>query len=214
MTSRLPRPMTAALVAALLVPLTGALAGCEARQVGAAAIVNKKPLAIDELQDLTRDYAAVVPGADEGQAQQQILNRVIISAVIDRAASRVGVSASRGEVAAERDRVLGQVGNRRQLLRVLAQSQEVVAPSRVNRWARDRVLFGKILDKVAAGRNPNSEEVNSATRGVFVDAAKSMRVEVNPRYGRWDPNRLQLTPEIGGGLSRPAHELAEGDGNR
>ncbi len=210
LTRRLPQRVATALAAFLLAPLSAALTGCEADQVGAAAIVNGKPFAIEQLQDLTRSYLAAVPGADKGDAQQQILNRIIASAVIDRAASRVGVSATRGEVAAERDNVLGQVGGRRELIRLLAQNREVVAPAHVDRWVRDRILVNKIVEKVSGGRDPNTPEVNDAARKAFVSAARSVDIEVNPRYGRWDSEQLSLSGQVGGGLSRPVSELRKG----
>lgn len=193
-------------VVALLAGL--ALSGCGPKEIGAAAIVDGDPIRVQQLQDATTGYLAVVPRADRGDAQLRILERMILSRVIDRAARREDVSVSAGEVAAERQQILSSVGGRTRLVQALAEQQPptVLAPSYLDRWTRDRLLFGKLAEKLGGGQDPTSAEAGEAAGNALVSSAKAMKVRVNPRYGTWNPEQ-GLQGVVSGGLSRTVEEL-------
>lgn len=195
-----------AFVLLLLVPAAGVLTACGPGRPGAAATLKGGSITIDQLQQATSNYVELVPGTDEGDAQEQILNRMIASRVIEAAAAAQEVSVREGEVAAERDRILQQVGGRAKLISALAQNQEVLAPGYIDRWARDRVLVNKLVEKVAGGRDPNSPQVGQQVTEAFVSAAKSLNIKVNPRYGSWNADQLSLEANVGGGLSKTLAE--------
>ena len=78
-----------------------------------------------------RDYLKIVPGADSGQVQRDILQRLILAEVIDKVARKEGVGVSAGRVAAARDDLLKSTGGRKGLIRALAGQQQpsVLAPA-------------------------------------------------------------------------------------
>lgn len=198
---------TAAVGAAAL--LAGStLAGCSADHLGAAAVVDGHRISTDELQEATRGYLAVVPDAESGEAQLRILERMILSRVIDAEAAKLGVHASPARVAKERDRLLPSVGGRKGLVRELASGQQsiVLAPSYVDRWFKDRVLYTRIARQLAAGGDPTSSENITRTTRALIKTGRSLDVNVNPRYGTWNP-RQGLTPLVSGGLSKTVAEL-------
>jgi hypothetical protein len=133
---------------------------------------------------------------------------MILSRVIDRAAQREDVSVSAGEVATERQQILSSVGGRTRLVQALAEQQPptVLAPSYLDRWTRDRLLFGKIAEKLGGGQDPTSAEAGEAAGNALVSSAKAMKVRVNPRYGTWNPEQ-GLQAVLSGGLSRTVEEL-------
>lgn len=202
---------TAAVLAVALVAAAG-LSGCSDQRLGSAAVVDGDTISTAELQDATQAYLKAVPGSDPGEAQLRILERMILSRVIDAAARDQGVHASAGEVAAEREDVLKSVGGRKGLVEQLASQQQpvVLAPSYIDRWFRDRVLYTKIAGRFAGGGDPASTEVLTRTSDALISAGQSMDIEVNPRYGEWNP-RSGLSPLISGGLSKTAAELNSGD---
>lgn len=206
------RRTVAALVAAGLAVLS--LAGCSQDRLGAAAVVDGRPIATEELQRATRDYLDVVPGGDAGEAQLAILQRMIVSAVIDELAREVGVSVRDGRVAAQRDDVLRSVGGRRGLVRRLAKEQQtVLAPSDVDRWVKDRLLFNAVAAEFGGGdldpAAPATQEALTRANDELRRTSAKMDIEVSPRYGSWDPEK-GLSPLVSGGLSRTVAELAEG----
>ena len=201
-------PPTVFRVLLAVVVMCAALTACDPDQVGAAAIVGGKPIAVEDLQAATEDYLKAVPNQPQGEAQASILDSMIRSEVIAAAARRAKVSATRGEVAQVRDRALSEFGSRVNLTRALAQGEngQVIPPTHIDRVARDVVLQDKLVQKLAGGRDPNSPEVADNVRKAFSSAARSLDIEVNPRYGTWNPDQLALTAGVGGGLSKSVAE--------
>lgn len=197
----------------LLLPLALgvlALTACNPDQVGAAAIVGGKPITVDELQQATQEFLKTAPSAG-AQAQARILDSMIRSRVIDRAADTAQVSASAAEIAQVRDRALTDFGSRTKLVRALAQGEnpQVIPPTHIERVARDVVLQNKLVARVAGDRDPNTEEVGRDFNKALNEASRSLHIEVNPRYGTWNARELALASGVGGGLSKSLAELTE-----
>jgi hypothetical protein len=204
------RPATV-LVAVLV---AAGLSACSPDRVGSAAVIDGRPVSTAQLQSLARAHLEIVPGTDAGQAQRDILQRMIVSAIIDHAAREAGVGVRRGRVAAERDAVLDQVGGRKGLVRALAQSQQptVLAPQEIERWVKDRLLFNALAAYIAGEaldpQSPEAQQALNEANEALSRAARRVEVEVSPRYGRWNPDR-GLSALVSGGLSKTAGELAE-----
>jgi hypothetical protein len=207
-----PRRTAVALVAAGLA--AAALAGCSPDKVGSAAVIGDRTVSTDELQSAARDYLKIVPDADAGEAQRAILQRMIVSAVIDEAAEEAGVSVSAGRIAADRDEALDSVGGKKELVQALAQSQQptVLPPGMIDRWVEDRLLFNKMAEEIA-GRPVASQDaaVQEALQQVnqnLSDVSKRIDIEISPRYGTWNPDR-GIEPLVSGGLSSTEDDLAK-----
>ena len=204
-TRRLTR--SAALAAAVLLGFS-ALTSCRADQVGTAAIVEGERITVEELQDSTQSFLDAVPSGEAASAQQAILQQMIVSAVIEKAAADADVTVTDGEVAAQRDEVLDSVREpaeaegisaREFIVRQLSggQQQAVVPPENLEQFIRDQLLASRLADNDPA-----------ATNEALVAAAEETEVEVNPRYGRWDPQQ-GLAPLVSGGLSSTVEELTQ-----
>jgi hypothetical protein len=191
-----------------------ALTGCTTERLGAAAVIDGETVSTDELQTAASDYLEVVPEADPADVQVAILQRAIVSEVIDETARRVGVGVREGRVAAERDDLLPSVGGREGLIRTLAQSQQptILAPSDVDRWIKDRLLFNAIAAEISgrelAVDDPATQQALNEANRLLSRTSRAMDIEVSPRYGRWDPDS-GITPLVSGGLSKTADELRE-----
>lgn len=183
-----------------------ALTSCRADQVGTAAIVDGKSISVHDLQDATSSFLEAVPSGNAGEAQQAILQQMIVSTLIQKAADSVGVTVSAGEVATQRDQALdsvrepaaaAKVSARAYLSRQIAQGQSaaVVPPDQLEQFIRDQLLASKL------GQNDPA-----AANEAITAAAADTEVEVNPRYGRWDPQQ-GLAPLVSGGLSNTVEEL-------
>lgn len=204
--SRLTR--TAAALAVATLAVTG-LAGCGTQErLGSAAVVDGHQISTAELQKATEGYLKLVPEADSTNAQRAILERMILSRVIDAEARKLGVHASPASVAKERDDLLASVGGRHGLIRQLAsgQSPVVLAPSYVDRWFKDRVLYTRIAKRLAVGGDLQSPETAAATTKELMATGRAMDIEVNPRYGVWH-TRTGITPLVSGGLARSASQI-------
>jgi SurA N-terminal domain len=194
-------------VAAAAVLAVTSLSSCRADQVGTAAIVDGESISVDELQDETASYLEAVPDGNAGDAQHAILLQMIVSTLVEKAADSAGVSVSAGEVAAQRDQALdsvrepaaaAKVSARAYLSRQLAQSQTaaVVPPDQLEQFIRTQLLASKL-----------GESDPAAANDAITAAAEDTDIEVNPRYGRWDPQQ-GLAPLVSGGLSKTVEELS------
>jgi hypothetical protein len=203
--SRLGRTMVCAVVALLA---TGALAACNPNQTRAAAIIDGKVISTDELQAATQSYLQALGNPDDKQAQRLVLQQMVLTEVIEKAAKDQGVAVRTGTVASQRDRVIKSIGGKVALVKALAQQQQptTVAPTQIDSWVRGRLLSNKILAKIDPGGDPTSQVAAEKFSTVLVKASKSMKIELNPRYGTWSPTR-GVTPLISGGLSKTAAQL-------
>jgi hypothetical protein len=197
-------------LAALALAAGLALSGCGPAELGAAAVVDGQSVTVRDLQSSTRQYLAAVPDSQSGEVQRGILQQLIVLRVIDRAARTAHVDVTRGEVASQRDQLFAsvrpqarqaKVSPRTFVVRELARSQQptVVAPNHLDLWIRGQILANKITAATTA-------DDGAAAQSAFVQAAKKTHIKVNPRYGRWDPQR-GLAPLVSGDLSRTADQL-------
>lgn len=210
MTSTRPgrRPRRRLALAAAVVAAAAALTGCSADRLGAAAIVDGEPIATDELQELSREVREVVPGLDPSQVQVAVLQQLIVGRLFDRLGADLGVSVSDGEVAAELQTALAQTGGRDELVTALAsgESPQVVPPSMLEQWQRDRLLYQEVAAELSSTAGEPDEAGFAAASQALSDAAREVDIEINPRYGEWDP-QAGIAPQISGGLSSTVDEL-------
>jgi hypothetical protein len=201
----LRRSLTVAVVALLA---SVSLAACSPDQLGAAAIVDGSAISTDSLQKSASDYLAIVPNADRTQVQQRILERMILSRVIANVARDNQVSVSTGTVAKQRDQLFQTTKNRRGLVAALAQQQTavIVPPGYVDQWVRDQLLFQKVVRKLAGSDDPTSAAASARATSALSAAGNTMKIEINPRYGTWDPNR-GVQALLSGGLAKTAAQL-------
>ena len=206
--SRLTR--AAAALAVVTATVTG-LSGCGAQErLGSAAVIDGHQISTDDLQADTRAYVETVPGADTAEVQRALLQREILSRIISTEARKVGVHASPAAVAKQRDDLLPSVGGRSGLLRQLAagQSPTILAPSGIDRWFKDQVLYRRIATKLAVDGNPQSQQSIAATTKALIATGRAMEIRVNPRYGTWS-TRNGIQPLVSGGLAASADRLRD-----
>lgn len=148
-------------VAALLASLS--LAACSPDQVGAAAVVDGTRISVDRLQSSARAYLAVVPNGDPAEVQQHILEEMIFSTIIAKAARANDVHVSDGAVAKQLAVFYKQTKDRRGLVAALAAQQPsvIVPPDYVNAWLRDQLLYHKLVVKLANGGDAATAEASA-----------------------------------------------------
>lgn len=184
------------------------LSACNPDQLGAAAIVDGTVVSTSDLQADTRAYLALVPDGDKSQVQQRILERIVISRVIRNLARRQGLHVSTGTVADQRDEILASTKGRTALVRQLAaqQTPTVLPPSLIDLWVHDQLLYRKILTKLGGG-DPTSNTAAARGTKALVAESQRMKIEINPRYGTWNPRR-GIEAQLSGGLAKTSAQLA------
>lgn len=172
--------------------LAATLAGC-AGTPGAAAVVGDSVISEQELTsavaELGANSGAAGQGADASIATS-LLSRLIVMELVDQVAAHNGVTVTEGQVAHELAAYEQQYGDEETVNAMFA--QQGVPPSQVENMLRLSVqvtALGPILNP-----NGSSEDQTMAVVAAVNALGEAEGVEVNPRWGTWDPQTLNLGP--------------------
>ncbi|WP_377269680.1 SurA N-terminal domain-containing protein [Peterkaempfera sp. SMS 1(5)a] len=166
---------------------------------GAAAVVGDHRITTSAVEARVTAFRDAVADESQGQAQAEngglVRNTVrdmILSDLVSHALAEHQLSVSAEEVQQAHASDAGQLGGETALTRALLE-QKGVAPSATDDFYR-RVLG---MQKLAAltGADPNTEQGSEALRKTLADAAKDLKVEINPRYGTWDPQKVTFSDD-------------------
>ncbi len=205
---------SARLAATLLAAVLG-LAACGQGQPGSAAVVEDRRIGVLELQESTRELldarAARQPDAseepaDEATAQLGVLTQLVRSELLEEAAERNGVQVSEGQVDELLRQFEQQAGGREALEQDLVASG--VPPSRLREIVRFIANQNALGERLAAQAGGAQQQGQTALRDLLVETARQAGVEVNPRYGTWDAEQLEVVGSPSGGLATPMTSAA------
>ncbi|WP_405011846.1 SurA N-terminal domain-containing protein [Kitasatospora sp. NBC_01539] len=189
------RPARTAAGVLLAAAVLSACGGAPAHQ-GAAAVVGGEQIRIATVQakvGALRDATAAAAPEAAAQEQAGLVRRTVAGLVLDRVISRAladrGLTVTDGEIAQVRDADARLLGGEAALRRELLLRQGVAAAD-VPGFYRQQLGIRAIA--AAAGQDARTEQGDTVVRKALADAGTALKVEVNPRYGRWDPQRITL----------------------
>lgn len=189
-----------ALAAAGATLSTLALTACTPTLLGSAAVVEGTRIPISEVEgaildarDLQVRYGG--PDALDPKAAHNEVHRRVIDVVFTRAAEDLGVSVTEGEVAARETQERTNAGSEDAFVQAWA-LQNNITTAEIHNVIRRTVLTEKMLAKVVedAGGGISSQEAGDKLTERLVATAKKLQIRVNPRYGRFDPEKGQIVP--------------------
>lgn len=171
----------------LAAPLLSACAG-EARP-GTAAVIGGERITTSAVQAQVNDVRSAQNRSENPaeliaavpQLERVKLSTMLQSRLLDRMARNAGITVTPKEL--EEERKAYEEGNRGAAAFEEAILQKAaVAPDQIERWVRDQVLLNKLNAKYGEGKlaEPASK------------AAAELAIDVNPRYGTWDSQRVTL----------------------
>lgn len=184
-------------VSAALVAAAPLLTGCGSDDhPGAAAVVGGDRIELSALQAQVRDVRAAQeasPQAEQlikatGDLSREKLNSLIFDRVVEKVAADAGVTVTRKEVQQTRKSASQQYGGDAQLAAMLLQ-QQGIAPDEIDRVVRRNILMNKVADTHGVTNTPEGQQKLTE---LFAAASKALDIDVNPRYGTWDDDRIQL----------------------
>ncbi|MFJ8862115.1 SurA N-terminal domain-containing protein [Streptomyces sp. NPDC102451] len=187
-----------ALSAATLVaaPLLTAC-GSEAHP-GAAAVVGGDRIDVATVQAQAADVRSAQQESvrseelvtKSGQLTRVKLSGLIFGRVLDRATKDAGVSVSRKEIQQIRSAAAEQSGGD-EAVRTGMLEQRWVAPGQIDASLRQEVQLQKLAQ--ALGADLQSPAGVQAVGENLTKASKALHIDVNPRYGSWDDQKVQLS---------------------
>jgi hypothetical protein len=176
------------------------LAGCGS--AGDAAVIGPESISDQALQEQVQAVLQAQgrpPNSTDAELSREILNRMVLTSLVDQLAEREGVSVDQGTI----DQTLidfdAQVGGRAELEGLYL--QQGVAPSQIEDIIRLNALavqLGPVLDPGGTPETQGQSLVKAVT-----DLSLELGTTVSPRFGDWEPMMLRVGPVIDD-LSIPA----------
>ncbi|UQX01477.1 SurA N-terminal domain-containing protein [Streptomyces sp. RerS4] len=182
---------TALSVSVALLAAAPLLTACSAdTRPGTAAVVGGERITTSALQAQVNDVRAAQNRSAQGAQligataglERLKLNKMIQTAVLERAAKDAGVSVSPKEIEDVHKAQLEQAGDEKALA-AAALEQAQLTPGQMAADTRFKLLRDKLF------AHYGSQDKALVKLG---EAAKALHIEVNPRYGHWDARQILL----------------------
>ncbi|MGI5258247.1 SurA N-terminal domain-containing protein [Streptomyces angustmyceticus] len=183
---------TAALLGAA--PLLAACGGDA--HPGAAALVDGKRITVSQLQAKVKDVRAAQARSPQGgqlimntgRLSLATLNGMIFDEVLARGARDAKVTVTRGDVQRWRARAEQQAGGAARLKAMWL--QQGVAPDEIDAMVRNQLLLDGVAQHLGADRGKPQGQQKLARS--LAKTSRSMGIDVNPRFGKWDDQQVIL----------------------
>jgi hypothetical protein len=180
-----------AIAAALL------LTGCS--QVGAAATVGDTKITQAVVQGSIDSILAERAKIDISQMQLQTgadlnlsqLRFQVLTVLIREVGKDYKISASKAEIDTRRKAIIDQVGGETGLPKALVGAG--IAPQNLDLYLEAVIVSGKISDAIIA-TGVTQEALGGEITKIVAAKAAQLKVEVNPRYGKWDVVNADVIP--------------------
>ena len=180
-----------AIAAALL------LSGCS--QVGAAATIGDTKITQEVVQGSIDAILAERGKIDISQMELQTgadlnlsqLRFQVLTVLIREVGKDFKVEASKAEIDTRREGILEQVGGEAGLPKALVGAG--IAPQNLDLYLEAVIISGKISDAIVA-TGVTQEALGAEISRIVAAKAAKLKVEINPRYGKWDPINADVLP--------------------
>ena len=166
------------------------LTGCSSMNSGIT--VGDKEFSIKDIQKPVDEILAARKSIDTSQMQlasgadltRNQAQFAIISVLLDQIASDMKINFTSADIATRRTEIVAQVGGESELPKALVSS--ILATSNLDPYIKVRLIIDKLnSDFIEVGASP--EQASEAVSKLLVAAAKKLGVEINPKYGTWNP---------------------------
>lgn len=176
------------------------LAGCGT--AGSAAIVGPQVISDQALQEQVQvvlEAQARPASTVDPDLSRQILNRLVLTALVEQLADRENVTVDQGTIDETLLNFDAQVGGRAQLEALYL--EQGVAPSQIEDVIRLNALAVNVGIALDPSGTPDSQ--GQLLVQAITDLGLELGTEVSPRFGAWEPMVLNIGPVIDD-LSVPA----------
>ena len=188
------------LVATLILGVA-VLSGCSdsPKLAGSAAIVNGEVIPASAVADRADKVRAQIQVTDPSlisevpsliQINQRAVDHFVRAALFEEAATREGIEITDRDVSAYRDEVFSQYS--KESIEAQLVSQNAVPADEIDNFMREILLQRALMEKLAPGAANQTQFL--AMTDYLTSLSAELGVELNPRFGTWDPENLISTP--------------------
>lgn len=192
------RRRTALTVSAALFTAVPLLAACGSQaHPGAAAVVGGDRITVAtvqgqvaevrQAQDTSKQAAQITN--QSGQLGRAKLHGLILDRVLDKASEDAGVTVTRAEIQQMRQQAVAQYKGENGLRSAVLQ-ERWIAPDQIDAFLREQIQLTKLGQ--ALGADPTTPAGTKVLGDALTKASKALKVDVNPRFGAWDNQQIQL----------------------
>ncbi len=198
------------ILTALVVATGLLLAGCS--NVDAAVTLGDTKITTAELQANVDLILAERAKVDTSQMQLETgetllrnqLNFQVLLAGFAEIAKELDIQITSSEIAGRRAEIVEQVGGAEALPGALVAAS--IAPSDLDGYLR-AILTTQKLGEALIQTGVAEAEVQTRTQQLFVAKVNELKIEVNPRYGKWDATTGQIVAaNAAGDVVTPSQE--------
>ena len=178
-----------------------ALTGCAdtPKLAGSAAIVNGKVITSAQVAERVDKVRTQIQETDPNllqevpsliQINQRVVDHFILVSLISEVVAREGLKVTEIEVANYRDEIFAQFTQ--DAIEAQLVSRQAVPADDVDGFMYEILLQRALMEKIAPGADTQTR--TNALLDYFTKLSQEIGVELNPRFGTWDPYNLKSTP--------------------
>jgi hypothetical protein len=186
---------------ATLVLGVAVLTGCSdsPKLAGSAVVINGKVIPASAVADRVDKVRAQIQITDPSlinevpsliQLNQRAVDHFVLDALLEEVVAREGIKVTDRDVAAYRDEVFAQYA--KETIEAQLASQNAVPADDVDGFMYEILVQRALMEKLAPGADKQTR--NLALFDYLTKLSQELNVELNPRFGTWDPSNLKSTP--------------------
>ncbi len=177
------------------------LTGCSdsPKLAGSAVVINGNVVPASSVADRVDKVRAQIQVTDPSlisevpsliQINQRAVDHFIRAALFEEAVAREGINVTQRDVEAYRDEVFAQYA--KETIEAQLVSQNAVPADDVEGFMREIMIQRILMEKLAPGADNQTQFI--AMTDYLTALSDELGVELNPRFGTWDPSNLITTP--------------------
>ena len=177
------------------------LTGCSdsPKLAGSAVVINGNVVPASSVADRVDKVRAQIQVTDPSlisevpsliQINQRAVDHFIRAALFEEAVAREGINVTQLDVEAYRDEVFTQYA--KETIEAQLVSQNAVPADDVEGFMREIMIQRILMEKLAPGADNQTQFI--AMTDYLTALSDELGVELNPRFGKWDPSNLITTP--------------------
>jgi hypothetical protein len=177
------------------------LTGCSdsPKLAGSAVVINGNVIPASSVADRVDKVRAQIQVTDPSlisevpsliQINQRAVDHFIRAALFEEVVAREGINVTQRDVEAYRDEVFAQYA--KETIEAQLVSQNAVPADDVEGFMREIMIQRILMEKLAPGADNQTQFL--AMTDYLTTLSDELGVELNPRFGSWDPSNLITTP--------------------
>ena len=188
------------LIAAMVLGVA-VLTGCSdsPKLAGSAVVVNGKVIPASAVADRVDRVRAQIQVTDPTlitevpsliQINQRAVDHFVLISLLEEVVAREGIKITELDVTAYRDEVFAQYA--KETIEAQLASQNSVPADDVDGFMYEILVQRALMEKLAPGADSQTQFL--AMTEYLTSLSQELGVELNPRFGTWDPSNLISTP--------------------